>query len=171
MRSSPMAVVEISRSGLSAEHRLHFVHHLGQLRHRDRTLLARLDQPFQNLWPVELFAPSISFDDHVGHFVTTFVRSKAPLALQALPPPPDDVPFLTLPGIDHPILPMGAKGQVMRSFPFDGQSIDLANDASICRFLNRFAAQTSYELPECILEHNSMTTLDDLRTCYDCFSS
>jgi hypothetical protein len=58
---------------------------------------------------VKFLTSSISFDDHVGHFVTSLVRGEAPLALQALAPAPDGVAFFAFPGIDHAILPVTAK--------------------------------------------------------------
>jgi hypothetical protein len=59
---------------------------------------------------VKFLASSISFDDHVRHFVTTFVGSKAALALQALAAAADDVALFALARVDNAVLAMGAEG-------------------------------------------------------------
>src|ERR1700693_636266 len=60
------------------------IHYLGQLGHGHRPLFAGLEEPFKHLLAIEFFAPSISFDDHIGDFVTTLVGGEAALTLQAL---------------------------------------------------------------------------------------
>src|ERR1022692_779366 len=76
--------------------RLNLVHQFRQPPHAYRALLAGLQQPRQHLLAVELLPAAILLDDHIGHFVDALVGGEAPLATQAVPPPPDGI---TLPAL------------------------------------------------------------------------
>src|SRR5438105_1599925 len=63
---------------------LDLVDQLFEFAHRDWTLFAGAQQSGENLLPVELLPATVFFYDHVGNFVDTFVRRKAPLTFHAL---------------------------------------------------------------------------------------
>src|ERR1019366_2998324 len=67
-----------------ADLRFHPVDQLGEPRHAQRTLVARLQQTAQHLLAVELLAPAILFDYHVWDFINSLVRSVAAGAFPAL---------------------------------------------------------------------------------------
>jgi hypothetical protein len=58
---------------------------------------------------VKLFSSPVFFDDHIGHFVATFVCGKTTLTIKALPAPADGVPFFAFPGIDYLVFAMATK--------------------------------------------------------------
>src|ERR1700722_13880381 len=98
--------------GIVGQSGFHGIHHLGQLGHRDRPLLASLQAPVQDFLAIELFPPSILFDDHVGDFVTSLICSEAALAAQTLAAPANDIALLALARVDDFILFVAAKGAV-----------------------------------------------------------
>src|ERR1035438_7340446 len=55
-----------------------------QSAHGDRPLLARPQQPIQHFLTLELFAPPVFLDHHVGDLVDPLIGREVPLALQAL---------------------------------------------------------------------------------------
>src|SRR5216683_653116 len=73
------------------------------------SLLARLQEPLQDLLPLEAFPPSILLDHHVRNFVDPFVRREPPAALQAFPPTANGVPAAAFPRINHFVINMRAK--------------------------------------------------------------
>src|SRR5690606_21345244 len=78
------------------------------LRHADRPLLARLQQPRDQLLPLEAFSAAVLLDDHVGDLVDALVAREAAPAAQTLAPPTDHLPFLALARIDHLVAEMAA---------------------------------------------------------------
>src|ERR1019366_2039601 len=84
--------------------RLALVHDPLQRRTRHRSLLARMQQPAQDLLAVELLPPSILLHHHVGNLVDALVRGKALVAALALAPPPDRVRLFALARIHHAVL-------------------------------------------------------------------
>src|SRR5262245_22100392 len=68
--------------------------------HADRTLLARLEQPRDQLLPLEPLARSVLLDHHVRDLVDPLVAGEPFPAVQALAASPDDFPLLRLSRID-----------------------------------------------------------------------
>src|SRR5689334_6184123 len=63
---------------------LGLVDDLFELSHRNRTLLARLEQSGQELLTIKFLSPAVLLYDHVRDFVDALVRGKALLTLHAL---------------------------------------------------------------------------------------
>ncbi len=76
--------------------RLGLIHNLLQLQRRNRPLLAGMQQPAQNLLPVELLAPSVFLHHHVRNLVDPLVRRKPLVAAFALAPAANRVRLFTL---------------------------------------------------------------------------
>src|SRR6185312_338950 len=85
------------------------VHQFGQLPHTDSTLFGCPQQAVQHLLTVEFLSPPVFFDDHIRHFVATFVRSEAAFTGKALAALPDRVAFFAFARIDHFVFPVAAE--------------------------------------------------------------
>src|SRR5579871_3084846 len=59
--------------------------------------------------PIELLAPAVLLDHHVGNFIDSFVCGEAAFAPQALAPAADGFAFLAFPRIHHLVFHVVAK--------------------------------------------------------------
>src|SRR5208283_5430501 len=92
----------------------------------DGPLLAGVEQPAEHLLPLELLAPAVLLDDHVGNLVDALVGGKALVASIALAPPPDRVRLFALARIHHAVLREAAVGTSHRSH-IAGDKINLVD--------------------------------------------
>jgi len=88
----------------------HVVHGLDP----DRALLAGLEDGAAELLPVEGLAPAVALDHVWEHVLDVFVGRVAPVALEAFPAAPDELPFPTHARVHHAVLGVAAK----RAFHF-----------------------------------------------------
>ena len=79
-----------------------------ELIHAHRTLLARLDQPGEQLFPVEGLATVILLDDHQGLPFHLLVGGEAKAAIHTLPTPTNRKPILRGSRIDDFIVVLSA---------------------------------------------------------------
>ena len=77
--------------------------------HRDRPLLAGLEQALHHLLAVEALAPAVLLDHEVRDLVDALVGGEALAAVEALAAAADDVAFLALARVDDLVLEVGAE--------------------------------------------------------------
>ena len=73
-----------------------------------RPLLAGHHDALDELLALERLAPAVFLDDHERHALDILVRREAPLALQALAPPPDARTVLRSARVDDAVIPISA---------------------------------------------------------------